>query len=118
MDLNLSGLQIAQELDIHKVEARSVIQEMRQGIVDHRPRPPSPGRSNVTKSMLCQDIRAAARPSKKGQAGRRRCLTGEQNRETTGTERPPIFGVLPSDGVVLLRMLENVNRLTIDALIK
>ena len=36
MGLNLSGLQIAQELDINKDDARAMIQQLRQGIVDRR----------------------------------------------------------------------------------
>jgi transposase len=37
MGLNLSGLQIAQELGINKDDARSMIQQLRQGIIDRRP---------------------------------------------------------------------------------
>jgi transposase-like protein len=37
MGLNLSGLQIAQELGINKDDARAMIQQLRQGIVDRRP---------------------------------------------------------------------------------
>ena len=37
MGLNLSGLQIAQELDINKDDARAMIQRLRQGIIDRRP---------------------------------------------------------------------------------
>ena len=37
MGLNLSGLQIAQELDINKDDARAMIQQLRQGIVERRP---------------------------------------------------------------------------------
>ena len=37
MGLNLSGLQIAQELDINKDDARAMIQQLRQGIVDRSP---------------------------------------------------------------------------------
>ena len=37
MGLNLSGLQIAQELEIHKDDARAMIGQLRQGIVDRRP---------------------------------------------------------------------------------
>jgi transposase-like protein len=37
MGLNLSGLQIAQELDINKDDARVMIQRLRQGIIDRRP---------------------------------------------------------------------------------
>ena len=37
MGLNLSGLQIAQELDINKDDARAMISQLRQGIVERRP---------------------------------------------------------------------------------
>ena len=37
MGLNLSGLQIAKELDINKDDARAMIRQLRQGIVDRRP---------------------------------------------------------------------------------
>src|SRR5947209_8990377 len=37
MGLNLSGLQIAQKLDINKDDARAMIGRLRQGIADRRP---------------------------------------------------------------------------------
>jgi transposase-like protein len=37
MQLNLLGLQITKELDINKDDARAMIQQLRQGIVDRRP---------------------------------------------------------------------------------
>ena len=37
MGLNLSGLQIAEELDINKDDARAMIQQLREGIVARRP---------------------------------------------------------------------------------
>ena len=37
MGLNQSGLQIAKELDINKDDARAMIGQLRQGIVDRRP---------------------------------------------------------------------------------
>jgi hypothetical protein len=37
MGLNLSGLQIAQELGINKDDARAMIAKLRQGIVERRP---------------------------------------------------------------------------------
>ncbi len=37
MGLNLSGLQTAQELDINKDDARAMIQELREGIVERCP---------------------------------------------------------------------------------
>jgi transposase-like protein len=62
MGLNLSGLQIAQELGIHKDDVRAMIQRLRQGIIDRRPLSPWRARWNATKSMWWQDIRAI--PSK------------------------------------------------------
>ena len=37
MGLNLSGLQIARELGLHKSDARDMITTLRQGIVDRTP---------------------------------------------------------------------------------
>ena len=51
MGLNLSGLQIAKELDINKDDARAMIQQLRQGSSTAGLRSPFPTRSNATKSM-------------------------------------------------------------------
>ena len=48
MGLNLSGLQIAQELDINKDDARAMIGRLRQGIVDRRPSVVLEGEVEVT----------------------------------------------------------------------
>src|SRR4051794_337115 len=64
MGLNLSGLQIAQELDINKDDAREMVQQLRQGIVARRPRSCWRARSNATKSLWWRGIRAIPRPSK------------------------------------------------------
>ena len=37
MGLNLSGLQIAQELDLDRNDAREMVQRLRQGVVERRP---------------------------------------------------------------------------------
>jgi len=37
MGLNLSSLQIAKELDIDRGDIQAMVQQLRQGIVDHRP---------------------------------------------------------------------------------
>src|SRR3954454_1935236 len=37
MGLNLSGLQIAQELDLNRNDAREMVELLRQGVVDRRP---------------------------------------------------------------------------------
>ena len=85
MGLNLSGLQIAKELNINKDDARAMIQQLRQGIVNRRPAPPSPARSNATKSMWWLGIRAIPRPSKKTTA-----------KNGARTERGRFVSLLPS----------------------
>jgi transposase-like protein len=60
MGLNLSGLQIAQELDISKDDARAMIAQLRQGIVDRRR--PVVLRGEVDRESLLPDAWIAAHP--------------------------------------------------------
>ena len=55
---------------------------------------------------------------KRREAPRRRRLKGERGRGTLAEEKPPIFGMLQRGGEVVIRMLENVKRLTIGPLIE
>src|SRR5947209_17489508 len=64
MGLNLSGLQIAKELDINKDDARAMINNSARGSSIASPRWRFPVRSNATKSMWWQDIRGIRRRSK------------------------------------------------------
>ncbi len=45
-------------------------------------------------------------------------MKGERGRGTLAKEKPPIFGMLQRTGEVLIRMLENVQKVTIGPLIK
>jgi transposase len=45
-------------------------------------------------------------------------LKGERGRGTLAKEKPPIFGMLPRTGEVVIRMLEDVQQVTIGPLIK
>jgi transposase len=67
--------------------------------------------------MSWRDIKAIPRPSRKGRAGRRRRLKGERGRGTLAKEKPPIFGMLQRGGEIVIRMLENVQQVTIGPLI-
>jgi transposase-like protein len=44
-------------------------------------------------------------------------LKGERGRGTLAKEKPPIFGMIPRGGTVVIRMLENVQQVTIAPLI-
>jgi transposase-like protein len=56
--------------------------------------------------------------AKLGRAGRRRRLKGKRGRGTLADEKPPIFGLLQRDGQVVIAMLPNVQRVTIEPLIQ
>ena len=56
--------------------------------------------------------------AKLGRAGRRRRLKGKRGRGTLTDEKPPIFGMLQRDGEVVIAMLPNVQRVTIEPLIQ
>jgi transposase-like protein len=52
-----------------------------------------------------------------GRKGRRRRLKGNRGRGTLADEKPPILGMLQRDGEVVIAMLPNVQRVTIEPLI-
>lgn len=54
----------------------------------------------------------------KGRKGRRNRLKGKRGRGTLKNEKPPIFGMIQRCGQVVIRMLENVQQITIEPLIK
>src|SRR6195952_2639308 len=56
--------------------------------------------------------------TKKRRPPRRRRLKGERGRGTLAKEKPPIFGMLQRAGEVAIRMLADVQRATIEPLIR
>ena len=55
---------------------------------------------------------------KKGRKGRRNRLKGARGRGTLEKEKPPIFGMIQRSGEVVIRMLANVQQVTIAPLIQ
>ena len=53
-----------------------------------------------------------------GRKGRRNRLKGKCGRGTLEKERPPVFGMIQRCGQVVIQMLENVQQVTIEPLIK
>ena len=56
--------------------------------------------------------------AEKGRKGRRNRLKGTRGRGTLEKEKPPVFGMIQRCGEVVIRMLANVKRKTIEPLIK
>ena len=52
-----------------------------------------------------------------GRQGRRRKLRGKRGRGTLKGEKPPVLGMLQRNGEVVIRMLPNVQQVTIQPLI-
>lgn len=52
-----------------------------------------------------------------GRAGRRRRLKGKRGRGTLAGEKPPVLGLLQRSGEVVIRMLPNVQQVTIQPLL-
>ena len=57
--------------------------------------------------------KVSPRQSKKGRQGRRRRLQGARGRGMLAGEKPPIVGMLQRGGAVAIRLLANVQQVTI-----
>lgn len=68
--------------------------------------------------MSPQVTREIPKRFKKGREGRRHRFKGVRGRGTLEQEKPPIFGMIPRGGEGVIRMLENVQTMTIEPLIK
>lgn len=51
--------------------------------------------------------------AQEGRKGRRRRLKGKRGRGTLADEKPPVLGLIQRDGEVVIRMLPNVQQVTI-----
>lgn len=58
-----------------------------------------------------------AEVAKAGRQGRRRRLKGKRGRGTLAEDKPPILGLLQRNGEVVIRMLPNVQQMTIQPVI-
>jgi transposase-like protein len=100
MGLNLSTQQIAAEIEIKKPVTLSGDIELDEVyvIAGHK------GHPEIVAEL--------------GRKGRRRRLKGKRGRGTLADEKPPIFGMLQRDGEVVIAMVPNVQRVTIEPLIQ
>jgi transposase-like protein len=118
MELNLSTYQIAKELELDRGDVQAMTTALREGIVTRRPGPA------LADSVECDEVyvvpghKGNPQAVKKRRAGRRRRLKEERGRGTLAKEKPPIFGMLQRGGEVVIRMLGNVQQVTIGPLIE
>lgn len=119
MGLNLSNLQIAQELNLNKDDVQDMTTQLRAGIVERKPE------VKLQDSVECDEVYIVAghkgNPAavrEKGRQGRRNRLKGSRGRGTLAKEKPPVFGMIQRGGEVVIHLLENVQQTTIEPLIK
>ena len=112
MGLNLSSLQIAEELGLDESDALEMTSLLRKGVVTRRKISPLSGEVEIDEVYVIAGHKG--RPDKVlGRKGRRNRLKGARGRGTLAKEKPPILGMIERGGDVHIIMLENVQQKTI-----
>lgn len=119
MGLNLSNHQIGKELDLNKDATQHMTRQLREGIDGAQPEPVLTGEVEADEVYVVaghkghrEAVRAQGRPA------RRRRLKGARGRGTLAKEKPPILGLIQRGGELVIRMLENVQQVTIEPVIR
>ena len=119
MGLNLSNCQIAHELDLNKDDAQQMTAQLRSGIVQQKPEVVLEEEVEMDEVYLVAGFKGQPlKVAQKQRKGRRRRLKGKPGRGTLEQEKPPIFGMMQRGGEVVIKMLNNVQQVTIKPLIQ
>ena len=119
MGLNLSNLQIAQELEPNKDDTQQMASQLRSGIVEKKPEVALEKEVEMDEVYLVAGFKGQPlKVAQKQRKGRRRRLKGKPGRGTRAQEKPPIFGMMQRGGEVVIKMLDNVQQVTIKPLIQ
>lgn len=122
MGLNLSALQISQELDLNESDVFQMATQLREGVelgVKKRPAVKLSGKVECDEVYVIAGHKGNPDAVRgKGRKGRRNRLKGARGRGTLEKEKPPIFGMIQRSGEVVIQMLPNVQQTTIAPLIK
>ncbi|MGB5632573.1 MAG: transposase [Waterburya sp.] len=119
MGLNLSNLQIAQELELNKDDTQQMASQLRSGIVEKKPEVALEKEVEMDEVYLVAGFKGQPlKVAQKQRKGRRRRLKGKPGRGTLAQEKPPIFGMIQRGGEVVIKMLDNVQQVTIKPLIQ
>jgi len=120
MVLNLSNRQIAQELDLHVSDVQQMTQHLRSGIVEKKKDIVLDGEVEFDEVYIV--ARHKGQPDQVRQQAkrepRRRRVKGKRGRGTAASGKPPILGMIQRGGLVVLKMLENVQQKTIKPIIE
>jgi hypothetical protein len=92
MGLNLSNLQIAQELDLNQDDVLCMTTQLRSGIVANKPAVCLEGEVECDEVYVIAGHQGQPEEVKKKVEGRRRRLKSQSGRGTLAKEKPPILG--------------------------
>jgi transposase-like protein len=119
MGLNISNSQIAAELDLHPDVAQTMTLTLRKEIWARKPG------CRLKGIVECDEVYVKAghkgHPEavlRKNRLGRRRGLKGAPGRGTLEKEKPPILGIIQRSGDVAIFMLPDVQRNTIEPILR
>jgi transposase-like protein len=119
MGLNMSNSQIAAELDLHLDVAQTMTMTLRRAICERKPG------CRLKGIVECDEVYVKAghkgHPEavrRKNRLGRRRGLKGAPGRGTLEKEKPPILGIIQRSGDVAIFMLPDVQRKTIEPILR
>lgn len=120
MLLNLSGAQIAQELDIDLEEAHRMCTAIRDTIFARQMARPITlcGAVEVDEVYLVAGHKGyPGIVEAEGRAGRRRKLRGARGRGTLAKECPPVVGLVERGGHLVIRLVPDVQQATLEPLV-
>lgn len=119
MGLNLSNKQIAKELDLSVEDVQKMTTRLREGVTERK------SQTILREEVECDEVYITAghkgnpeAVERKGREGRRNRLKGARGRGTLEKEKPPVMGMIQRGGEVVIRMLADVRKATIEPLIK
>jgi transposase-like protein len=117
MGLNVSNVQIAQELGLCQSDSQQMANDVREEVFVHKPQVQLHGLVEADEVYIVaghKGIHAAI----KGRKPRRNRLKGARGRGTLASEKPPVLGLIQRDGQVSLTLLPNVQQKTIQPIIE
>ena len=118
MGLNISNAQIAAELDLAESVAQEMTTQLREGVVVKKKPVQLSGEVEGDEVYIVAGHKGQpAKVEKAGRTPRKRRLKGKRGRGTLAGDKPPILGLLQRDGDVFIKMLPNVQQVTIQPVI-
>lgn len=124
MGLDLSNAQIARELGLAESDLHEMASLLREGVYEKRAAVVLSGaveaddRAAGAVVFSGRSQRSVRSSKKKHRKPRRRRLKGRRGRGTAAQDKPPVLGLIARNGLVRIWMLANVQRKTIEPLIR